>query len=103
MEESPPHTTHAGPVRFPAGAFSTAGAFHPDHRPERPFPEEDPGSDGDGFLKPGLQPPSQLDGLKHFLHQVSEGPPILPRFLLPFLILSPLQESRTVAAAAFRD
>ncbi|XP_042821853.1 centrobin isoform X6 [Panthera tigris] len=55
-----------------AGAFSTAGAFHPDHRPERPFPEEDPGSDGDGFLKPGLQPPSQLDGLKHFLHQLLE-------------------------------
>ncbi|XP_045343298.1 centrobin isoform X7 [Leopardus geoffroyi] len=56
-----------------AGAsLSTAGAFHPDHRPERPFPEEDPGSDGDGFLKPGLQPPSQLDGLKHFLHQLLE-------------------------------
>uniref|UniRef100_A0A8C8XZD1 Centrobin, centriole duplication and spindle assembly protein n=1 Tax=Panthera leo TaxID=9689 RepID=A0A8C8XZD1_PANLE len=55
-----------------ARAFSTAGAFHPDHRPERPFPEEDPGSDGDGFLKPGLQPPSQLDGLKHFLHQLLE-------------------------------
>ncbi|XP_026903358.1 centrobin isoform X6 [Acinonyx jubatus] len=55
-----------------AGAFSTTGTFHPDHRPERPFPEEDPGSDGDGFLKPGLQPPSQLDGLKHFLHQLLE-------------------------------
>uniref|UniRef100_A0A8C8XZH5 Centrobin, centriole duplication and spindle assembly protein n=1 Tax=Panthera leo TaxID=9689 RepID=A0A8C8XZH5_PANLE len=57
---------------YVTGAFSTAGAFHPDHRPERPFPEEDPGSDGDGFLKPGLQPPSQLDGLKHFLHQLLE-------------------------------
>ncbi|XP_029784659.1 centrobin [Suricata suricatta] len=58
-----------------AGAFSAAGAFHPDHRPERPFPEEDPGSDGDSFLKPGPQPPSQLDGLKHFLHQLLEAVP----------------------------
>ncbi|XP_015418069.1 PREDICTED: centrobin isoform X2 [Myotis davidii] len=59
-----------------AGAFpSAAGAFHPDHRAERPFPEEDPGSDGDGFLKPGLPPPSQLDGLKHFLHQLLETVP----------------------------
>ncbi|XP_070250265.1 centrobin isoform X3 [Myotis yumanensis] len=59
-----------------AGAFSSAaGAFHPDHRAERPFPEEDPGSDGDGFLKPGLPPPSQLEGLKHFLHQLLETVP----------------------------
>ncbi|XP_032177033.1 centrobin isoform X4 [Mustela erminea] len=48
---------------------SSAGTFHPDHRPERPFPEEDPGSDGDSFLKQGLPPPSQLEGLKHFLQQ----------------------------------
>ncbi|XP_070250264.1 centrobin isoform X2 [Myotis yumanensis] len=54
---------------------SSAGAFHPDHRAERPFPEEDPGSDGDGFLKPGLPPPSQLEGLKHFLHQLLETVP----------------------------
>uniref|UniRef100_A0A9L0RGQ0 Centrobin, centriole duplication and spindle assembly protein n=1 Tax=Equus caballus TaxID=9796 RepID=A0A9L0RGQ0_HORSE len=52
---------------------SSAGAFHPDHRAERPFPEEDPGSDGDGFLKQGLPPVSQLEGLKHLLHQGS-GP-----------------------------
>lgn len=59
-----------------AGAFPSApGAFHPDHRAERPFPEEDPGSDGDGFLKPGLPPPSQLEGLKHFLHQLLETVP----------------------------
>ncbi|XP_039087442.1 centrobin isoform X2 [Hyaena hyaena] len=58
-----------------SGAFSAAGAFHPDQRPERPFPEEDPGSDGDGFLKPGPQPPSQLDGLKHFLQQLLEAVP----------------------------
>lgn len=57
------------------GAFSAAGAFHPDHRAERPFPEEDPGSDGDGFLKPGLPPPSQLEGLKHFLQQLLETVP----------------------------
>ncbi|XP_005878837.1 PREDICTED: centrobin isoform X1 [Myotis brandtii] len=54
---------------------SSAGAFHPDHRAERPFPEEDPGSDGDGFLKPGLPPPAQLEGLKHFLHQLLETVP----------------------------
>ncbi|XP_059524683.1 centrobin isoform X3 [Myotis daubentonii] len=59
-----------------AGAFpSAAGAFHPDHRAERPFPEEDPGSDGDGFLKPGLPHPSQLEGLKHFLYQLLETVP----------------------------
>uniref|UniRef100_A0A452QLG6 Centrobin, centriole duplication and spindle assembly protein n=1 Tax=Ursus americanus TaxID=9643 RepID=A0A452QLG6_URSAM len=51
------------------------GAFHPDHRPERPFPEEDPGSDGDSFLKQGLPPPSQLEGLKHFLQQLLETVP----------------------------
>ncbi|XP_036693628.1 centrobin isoform X1 [Balaenoptera musculus] len=58
-----------------AEAFSAAGSFHPDHRAERPFPEEDPGSDGDGFLKQGLPPPSQLQGLKHFLHQLLETAP----------------------------
>ncbi|XP_058415775.1 centrobin isoform X5 [Diceros bicornis minor] len=58
-----------------AGAFSAVGGFHPDHRAERPFPEEDPGSDGDGFLKQGLPPPSQLEGLKHFLHQLLETVP----------------------------
>ncbi|XP_054565535.1 centrobin isoform X3 [Eptesicus fuscus] len=57
------------------GAFSAVGAFHPDHRAERPFPEEDPGSDGDGFLKQGLPPPSQLEGLKHFLQQLLETVP----------------------------
>uniref|UniRef100_A0A9L0R3T5 Centrobin, centriole duplication and spindle assembly protein n=1 Tax=Equus caballus TaxID=9796 RepID=A0A9L0R3T5_HORSE len=54
---------------------SSAGAFHPDHRAERPFPEEDPGSDGDGFLKQGLPPVSQLEGLKHLLHQLLETVP----------------------------
>ncbi|KAB0401799.1 hypothetical protein E2I00_020014, partial [Balaenoptera physalus] len=58
-----------------AEAFSAAGSFHPDHRAERPFPEEDPGSDGDGSLKQGLPPPSQLQGLKHFLHQLLETAP----------------------------
>ncbi|XP_077022003.1 centrobin isoform X3 [Tamandua tetradactyla] len=58
-----------------AGAFSAAvGTFHPDHRAERPFPEEDPRRDGDSFLKQGLPPPSQLQGLKHFLHQSSRKP-----------------------------
>ncbi|XP_045442509.1 centrobin isoform X5 [Pipistrellus kuhlii] len=58
------------------GAFSSAvGAFHPDHRAERPFPEEDPGAEGDGFLKQGLPPPSQLEGLKHFLQQLLEAGP----------------------------
>lgn len=68
-------------------AFSAVGTFHPDHRAERPFPEEDPGSEGDGFLKEGLPPPSQLQGLKHFLHQV-RGPICPSCFLLPFLIFS---------------
>ncbi|XP_014645020.1 PREDICTED: centrobin [Ceratotherium simum simum] len=54
---------------------SSVGGFHPDHRAERPFPDEDPGSDGDGFLKQGLPPPSQLEGLKHFLHQLLETVP----------------------------
>ncbi|XP_058904942.2 centrobin isoform X5 [Kogia breviceps] len=58
-----------------AEAFSAAGTFHPDHRAEQPFPEEDPGSDGDGFLKQGLPPPSQLQGLKQFLHQLLETAP----------------------------
>lgn len=65
----------------------TDGALHLNHRAERPFPEEDPGSDGDGFLKPGLLPPSQLEGLKHFLHQVREGP-CIPPYFLPFFISS---------------
>nr|XP_055160980.1 centrobin isoform X5 [Nyctereutes procyonoides] len=67
----------------PGLTSSSAGAFHPDHRPERPFPEEDPGSDRESFLKQGLPPPTQLEGLKHFLHQLletvpqnSEGPPV---------------------------
>ncbi|XP_006863459.1 PREDICTED: centrobin [Chrysochloris asiatica] len=67
-----------------AESFSFAvGAFDPDYRAERPFPEEDSGTDGDGFLKQGLLPPSQLVGLKHFLHQLletipqnSENPPV---------------------------
>lgn len=54
---------------------SSVGAFHPNHRAERPFPEEDPGSDGDGFLKHVLPPPSQLAGLKHFLHQLLDTVP----------------------------
>ncbi|XP_022380433.1 centrobin isoform X3 [Enhydra lutris kenyoni] len=58
-----------------AGPLSSAGTFHPDHRPERPFPEEDPGSDGDSFLKQGLPPPSQLEGLKHFLQQLLDTVP----------------------------
>ncbi|XP_038371624.1 centrobin isoform X5 [Canis lupus familiaris] len=67
----------------PGLTSSSAGAFHPDHRPERLFPEEDPGSDGESFLKQGLPPPTQLEGFKHFLHQLletvpqnSEGPPV---------------------------
>ncbi|XP_072586285.1 centrobin isoform X9 [Vulpes vulpes] len=70
-------SAHAALCHFPAGAF------HPDHRPERPFPEEDLGSYGESFLKQGLPPPAQLEGLKHFLHQLlqtvpqnSEGPPV---------------------------
>lgn len=54
------------------GHFSALEAFTADHRPERPFPEEDPGSDGDGPLKPGLPPASQLEGLKNFLQQLLE-------------------------------
>lgn len=77
-----PSHTHAALFHFPAGAF------HPDHRPERPFPEEDPGSDGDSFLKQGLPPPSQLEGLKHFLQQVRGDPPVPPHLLLPFFIFS---------------
>lgn len=77
-----PSHTHVALFPFPAGAF------HPDHRPERPFPEEDPGSDGDSFLKQGLPPPSQLEGLKHFLQQVRGDPPIPPHLLLPFFIFS---------------
>ncbi|XP_023369809.1 LOW QUALITY PROTEIN: centrobin [Otolemur garnettii] len=59
-----------------AGAFSSAlGAFHPDHRAERPFPEEDPGSEQEGFLKQGMLPASQLEGLKNFLQQLLETVP----------------------------
>uniref|UniRef100_A0A8C3W819 Centrobin, centriole duplication and spindle assembly protein n=1 Tax=Catagonus wagneri TaxID=51154 RepID=A0A8C3W819_9CETA len=58
-----------------AEAFSAVGTFHPDHRAERPFPEEDPGSDRDGLLKAGPPPPSQLQGLKHFLQQLLETAP----------------------------
>ncbi|XP_006193869.1 centrobin isoform X2 [Camelus ferus] len=58
-----------------AEAFSAVGTFHPDHRAERPFPEEDAGSDRDGFLKQGLPPASQLQSLKHFLQQLLETAP----------------------------
>ena len=86
MEDPSPYSTH--PLfHCTVEAFSSVGTFHPDHRAERPFPEEDPGSEGDGFLKEGLPPPSPLQGLKHFLHQV-RGPtysillsPSLPHFL----------------------
>ncbi|KAL0596918.1 Centrobin [Plecturocebus cupreus] len=57
-----------------AGAFSALGAVHLDHRAERPFPEEDPGPDGDSLVKQGL-PPAQLEGLKNFLHQLLETVP----------------------------
>ncbi|XP_004857523.1 centrobin isoform X4 [Heterocephalus glaber] len=55
--------------------FSALGAFQTDHRAERPFPEEDVGSEGDGFLKQGLPPASQLEGLKNFLQQLLETVP----------------------------
>ncbi|XP_005002162.2 centrobin isoform X3 [Cavia porcellus] len=55
--------------------FPALGAFHPDHRAERPFPEEDPASERDGFLKQGLPPASQLEGLKNFLQQLLETVP----------------------------
>ncbi|XP_058532050.1 centrobin [Ochotona princeps] len=58
-----------------AEAFSALKAFHPDHGAERPFPEEEPGSDGDGFLKQSLPPASQLEGLKNFLQQLLETAP----------------------------
>ncbi|KAM7333640.1 hypothetical protein ACRRTK_006960 [Alexandromys fortis] len=58
-----------------AGPFSALEAFTVDHRAERPFLEEDPGSDGDGSLKPGLPPASQLEGLKNFLQQLLETAP----------------------------
>ncbi|XP_038183798.1 centrobin isoform X4 [Arvicola amphibius] len=58
-----------------AGPFSALEAFTTDHRAERPFLEEDPGSDGDGSLKPGLPPASQLEGLKNFLQQLLETAP----------------------------
>lgn len=53
----------------------SVGTFHAEDRAERPFPEEDPGSNGDGFLRQGLPPPSQIEGLKHFLHQLLETVP----------------------------
>ncbi|XP_040857231.1 centrobin isoform X4 [Ochotona curzoniae] len=58
-----------------AEAFSALEAFHSDHGAERPFPEEEPGSDGDGFLKQSLPPASQLEGLKNFLQQLLETAP----------------------------
>ncbi|XP_075848186.1 centrobin isoform X5 [Microtus pennsylvanicus] len=58
-----------------AGPFSALEAFTVDHMAERPFLEEDPGSDGDGSLKPGLPPASQLEGLKNFLQQLLETAP----------------------------
>ncbi|XP_021031586.1 centrobin [Mus caroli] len=58
-----------------AGPFSALEAFTADDRAERPFPEEDPGSDGDGPLKARLPPASQLEGLKNFLQQLLETAP----------------------------
>ncbi|XP_042526733.1 centrobin isoform X2 [Dipodomys spectabilis] len=58
-----------------AGIFSALGTFDADQRAERPFPEDDPGLDGDGFLKPALPPASQLQGLKNFLQQLLETVP----------------------------
>ncbi|XP_005399501.1 PREDICTED: centrobin isoform X2 [Chinchilla lanigera] len=55
--------------------FSALGAFHPDHRAERLLPEEDLASEGDGFLKQGLPPASQLEGLKNFLQQLLDTVP----------------------------
>ncbi|XP_012582151.1 PREDICTED: centrobin [Condylura cristata] len=52
----------------------SVGAFHADDRAERPFPVEDPGSNGDGFLRQELPPP-QVEGLKHFLQQLLETVP----------------------------
>ncbi|XP_032769375.1 centrobin isoform X2 [Rattus rattus] len=58
-----------------AGPFSALEAFAADHRAEHPFPEEDPGPEGDGPLKAGLPPASQLEGLKNFLQQLLETAP----------------------------
>nr|XP_048304312.1 centrobin isoform X2 [Myodes glareolus] len=69
LEPKPDMAPHA------AGPFSALEAFTADHRAERPFLEEDPGSDGDGSLKPGLPPASQLQGLKNFLQQLLETAP----------------------------
>ncbi|XP_023579118.1 centrobin isoform X2 [Octodon degus] len=55
--------------------FSTLETFHPDQRAERLLPEENPVSEGDGFLKQGLPPVSQLEGLKNFLQQLLETVP----------------------------
>ncbi|XP_038941906.1 centrobin isoform X5 [Rattus norvegicus] len=57
------------------GPFSALEAFTADHRAEHPFPEEDPGPEGDGPLKAGLPPASQLEGLKNFLQQLLETAP----------------------------
>ncbi|KAM6163441.1 centrobin [Rhynchocyon petersi] len=54
---------------------STVGTFDVDQRAERPFPEEDPRTQGDAFLKQGLSTSSQLDGFKHFLQQLLETVP----------------------------
>ncbi|XP_048221937.1 centrobin isoform X3 [Perognathus longimembris pacificus] len=58
-----------------AGIFSALGTFDADQRAERPFPEEAPGSNGDGFPKPALPPASELQGLKNFLQQLLETVP----------------------------
>ncbi|KAK2111200.1 hypothetical protein P7K49_010946 [Saguinus oedipus] len=68
-----------------AEAFSALGAFHPDHRAERPFPEEDPGPDGESLVKQGL-PPAQLEGLKNFLHQKSRTLASLPVYDYLFVL-----------------
>ncbi|XP_027282838.1 centrobin isoform X6 [Cricetulus griseus] len=80
-----------------AGPFSVLEAFTADHRAERPFPEEDPGSDGDGSLKPGLPPASQLEGLKNFLQQLLETVPQSSEN--PSVdLLPPKSDSRTVSS-----
>ncbi|XP_016077976.1 PREDICTED: centrobin isoform X1 [Miniopterus natalensis] len=66
---------HSFQLLEPKPDLTSVGAFHSNQRAERPFPEEDPGSDGDGFLKQELPPPPQLEGLKHFLHQLLETVP----------------------------
>uniref|UniRef100_A0A4X1V784 Centrobin n=1 Tax=Sus scrofa TaxID=9823 RepID=A0A4X1V784_PIG len=58
-----------------AEAFPAVGTFPSDHRAERPFLEEDAGSRGDGLPQQAPPPPSQLQGLKHFLQQLLETAP----------------------------